>query len=69
MFVMELPLNGMLPEETAQYGKHDFPASEASSLYRNRKLPFITLPRDQLEALGARIEETAQNAEGLWIKA
>ena len=65
MFFMELPLNGSLPEEICQYGKHDFPLSEASAMYRNRRLPLMTLTRAQAEALGARIEETARNAEGL----
>lgn len=47
----ELPLNTSLPEETCQFGKHDFPCSSVSSEYRNRKLPFQSVPTYELERL------------------
>lgn len=47
----ELPLNCSLPPETCQFRIHDFPCSSVSSEYRNRKLPFVTVPRSELEHL------------------
>lgn len=63
-FYIELPLNAELPQETAQFGKHDFPLSDASAEYRNRKFPYITLTREQLEALDAKVTQTLNCANG-----
>jgi hypothetical protein len=62
MFYMELPLNAELPEETAQWGAHDFPHSEASGEYRNRHWPFIAISRRDFEMLEAKIEQVARSA-------
>lgn len=65
MFVIEMPLNASLPLETCQYGSHDFPMSEASSRYRNRKFPFVAVPRKELDdrlLLEAKIEQVARAA-------
>lgn len=48
---MELPLNESLPMETSQFRAHDFPLSSVSHEYRNRKLPFTTVPTCELEHL------------------
>lgn len=48
---MELPLNESLPPETSQFRAHDFPKSSASQEYRDRQLPFQTVPIEQLERL------------------
>jgi hypothetical protein len=61
---MELPLNESLPEETSQFGMHDYPRSSVSHEYRNRKLPFVAVPRVDIERLEAKIEETIEHAEG-----
>jgi hypothetical protein len=61
---MELPLNESLPEETSQFRSHDFPLSSVSHEYRNRKLPFITLPREDLDALDAKVAQTLNRANG-----
>lgn len=61
---MELPLNEALPEETSQFRAHDYPRSSVSHEYRNRRLPFITLPRDQFDALDEKVAETFDCAEG-----
>ena len=55
---IEVPCNELLPEETAQYGIHDFPLSEVSAAYRNRKLPFVTVPRAQVERLEESLART-----------
>lgn len=55
----QVPFNVPLPEETAQYGVHDFPQSEASADYRNRRLPFTVVPTyglEQLEAIRRRTD-------------
>lgn len=57
MFVIEVPLNASLPEETCQYGKHDFPLSEASASYRNRRLSFVAVPRERMDQLERKVEE------------
>lgn len=49
--IKEVPFNAALGEETATYGKSDFPQSEASTEYRNRKLPFSFVPTAELERL------------------
>lgn len=61
---MELPLNVSLPEESCQFRKHDFPLSSVSNEYRNRKLPFVTLHRADLEALDDKVAETLSCAYG-----
>ena len=61
---MELPLNQSLPEETSQFGAHDFPRSSVSHEYRNRQLPFVAVPRDDLERLEGKVQETLDCAEG-----
>jgi hypothetical protein len=58
MFVMEVPLNASLPLETCQFGAHDFPLSEASHEYRNRKFPFVAVPRSQIERLHEKVRST-----------
>lgn len=65
MFVMEMPLNASLPLETCQYGVHDFPFSEASPMYRNRKFAFVAVPTKELDdrlLLEAKIEQVARAA-------
>jgi hypothetical protein len=46
-----VPLNASLPLETCQYGTHDTPLSEASADYRKRSLPFMAVPRKEIESL------------------
>jgi hypothetical protein len=65
----KVPWRSCLPIETVQFSVHDFPLSEVSPSYRNRKLPFVTYSRADMEALGERIEQTAERAEGSCIKA
>lgn len=60
----ELPLNKSLPEESCQFGVYDHPMSEASADYRNRMMPFVTVARDDLDALGIKIEQTIDCAHG-----
>jgi hypothetical protein len=69
MFCMEVPLNESLPEQTCQFGSHDFPLSEASHEYRNRKLPFVAVPRGQIERLRDKIKTTDLIIEGFRAKA
>jgi len=68
-FYMELPLNASLPDETAQFGVHDFPLSEASAEYRRRRFAYVSIPRVQLEALSQKVERNAAAAEGQYVKA
>lgn len=63
-FVMELPLNAVLPSAPCQFGTHDFPLSEFSAEYRNRQFPFVAVPRGQLAMLGRKIEEVETCAAG-----
>lgn len=63
-FVMQLPLNAVLPDIPCQFGRHDFPLSEFSSEYRNRQFPFVAVPRGQLAMLGRKIEEVETCAAG-----
>lgn len=65
----ELPLNCSLPEETCQFGSYDHPMSDASSQYRHRKMPFITISRAQFNAMDRQVEQTANCAEGRCVKA
>lgn len=60
----EVPVNESLPEETSQFRVHDFPKSSASTQYRRRRLPFVTVPREQLEQLEDKVQETLDCAEG-----
>lgn len=62
-FVMEIPFNASLPEETCQYGKHDFPLSEASSEYRNRKLSFVAVSREKMAELEKKVEQVYRSAQ------
>lgn len=57
-FYMELPLNAELPAETSQFGKHDFPLSEASAEYRNRQFPLVAVPRAALARLEQQLLRT-----------
>jgi len=68
-FYLELPLDASLPDETAQYGVHDFPLSDASHEYRRRKFAYVVIPRVQLEALSQQVERTATCAEEYAVKA
>lgn len=61
---LELPLNESLPEETCQFRAHDFPHSSVSHEYRNRKLPFVAVPRAEIEKLERKVNEVADCAEG-----
>jgi hypothetical protein len=63
-FVMQLPLNAVLPDMPCQFGTHDFPLSEFSAEYRNRQFPFVAIPRGQLAMLGREVERTQQRAAG-----
>lgn len=55
---MELPLNESLPEETSQFGAHDFPLSSVSEEYCNRKLPLVAVPRDKVDRLAEGVHST-----------
>ena len=75
-FVMAMPLNASLPLTTCQYGTHDFPLSEASHEYRNRKFPFVAVPRNDLDEHQGRLDrlkekicETDPIVEGFRAKA
>jgi hypothetical protein len=48
-FIQELPVNTCLPDETCQYGIHDFPKSAASRMYRERKFPMVARSRDEVD--------------------
>lgn len=66
-FYMELPLNGALPDKACQYGKHDFPLSEASAEYRKRRPAFVAVRRETAEnilALEGKLEELEQSIQG-----
>lgn len=60
----ELPLNRALPDDTCQFGVHDFPLSSASPAYRNQKPPFIAIAREDLEQLEQKVQQTLECAEG-----
>lgn len=53
-----LPLDAALPEETCKFGTHDFPQSPSSSYYRNRKLPYCTVPSRHIEWLQNLLKQT-----------
>jgi hypothetical protein len=65
---IELPLNCSLPEETCQFGKYDHPLSDASPSYRHRKLPFVAVPRADIEQLEAKVKQTLDCAQGKCVK-
>lgn len=52
-----IPLNAALPEETCKFGTHDFPQSDASPLYRRRRLPYCAVPTRRVELLNSIITE------------
>lgn len=60
----ELPLNTSLPEETCQFGNYDHPLSTESAEYRHRRMPFVAVKREDLDALGVKIEQTIDCAHG-----
>lgn len=75
-FVIAMPLNACLPLETCQYGTHDFPLSEVSHEYRNRKFPFVAVLRNgsddhrsKFDRLQQKIVETDPIVEGFRAKA
>lgn len=60
-----IPFNAALPEETVSYKAGDVPLSEASQWYRRGvALPYISIARQDLDALGVKIEQTVDCAEG-----
>lgn len=66
-FYMELPLNGALPDTACQFGKHDFPLSEASAEYRNRKPAFVAVSREtaaSVIALEEKLDDLEQCIQG-----
>lgn len=65
---MELPLNESLPQETSQFRAHDFPRSSVSHEYRNRKLPYVAVPRVDIEQLEAKVNQTFDCAQGKCAK-
>lgn len=71
-----VPLNGILPLDTAQYGTHDFPHSEASIAYRRRTLPLKVVPTlapskalTDLLAIEERLTTVQRRIENPCIKA
>lgn len=75
-FYMELPLNSSLPDEVCQFGTHDFPHSEASHEYRNRRMPFVARRRKELDSqladlaeIDGRLLKLNECIEGKCIKA
>lgn len=56
-----VPFNATLGEQTASYGPSDFPQSEVSADYRNRRLPFSFVPTVELE----RLAEIKQRTDSL----
>ena len=60
----ELPLNTSLPETTCQFGVYDHPLSDISADYRNRAMDYVAVARNDLDALGMKIEQTIDCAHG-----
>jgi hypothetical protein len=60
-FIQELPVNACLPEETCQYGVHDFPKAK-SGMYRERHLPLVSVPREEIADMGKLTEEVREIA-------
>ena len=60
-----IPFNRLLPEETVTYKAGDVPLSEASPWYRRGvMLPFVAVPREDIERLERKVEQTVDCAEG-----
>lgn len=60
-----IPFNAALPEETVSYIPGDAPLSEASPWYRRgAMLPYVAVRREDLNALGMKIEQTVDCAHG-----
>lgn len=60
-----IPFNAALPEETVSYIPGDAPLSEASPWYRRGvMLPYVAVKREDLDALGVKIEQTIDCAHG-----
>lgn len=60
-----IPFNAALPEETVSYIPGDAPLSEASAWYRRgAMLPFVAVPRDDLQRLEEKVQQTLDCAEG-----
>lgn len=56
--IKPIPFNAVLSEETTSYKPSDVPQSEASPWYRRGvMLPFVTLPRADIERLDQKIEQ------------
>lgn len=64
-----LPFEVALPEETVGYGKYDVPLSSHSAKYRHKKLPFVAVPREQIERLEEKIRATDPIVGGMRAKA
>lgn len=61
----KVPWRSCLPMETVQFSTHDFPLSEVSHKYRNRKLPYSVVPTKEIDdrlLLEAKIEQVARAA-------
>jgi hypothetical protein len=63
-FCMRAPWRTFLSTELGQYATQDHPLSRVSPDYRNRKLPYVAISREDLERLGRKIEQTVKCAEG-----
>lgn len=60
-----IPFNAALPEQTVSYLTGDAPLSEASPWYRRgAMLPYVAVRREDLDALGVKIEQTVDCAHG-----
>lgn len=60
-----IPFNAALPEQTVSYKTGDVPLSEASAWYRRGvALPYVPIPREDLEALESKVEQTVDCAHG-----
>jgi len=68
--VKPIPFNAALPEETVCYEVGDVPLSEASPWYRRGvMLPFVPVPRNQMERLRKKIRDTDPIIEEMRAKA
>ena len=60
-----IPFNAALPEATVSYAPGDAPFSEVSAWYRRgAMLPYVAVRREDLDALGVKIEQTVDCAHG-----
>ncbi len=57
-----LPLDVCLPAETCHFRHHDFPTSEASSLYRQRPIDTVILTDQMLKTLDEGVGRVYQSA-------